>query len=368
MKEEIITILCSGVTLGVYIPGLIVNYQLKEIGYYTEVVVLESLLLKGKQQNIPNTKLAFHRDFSVALMGQKLAGTIVPSMDADLVSALLTTWKNERRKHFIIFSGFWLPIIDKYLCTIGFKDVLIDLCHMDAALSTSWKSYKTDHPCFRHVWLLNWDKKNISYCLYTPEHEVVPYFQRINRFVIHGGGWGIGTYKNKIPQLEERGIKLDVITYEKNDIENEVEGNRYFMIDPDWKPWEKNEQGIYQFPPFGEIKGNNKIEFRNNKQFPEIYHLIKRNRAIISKPGGSTLLDSLSFATPLVLLEPFGEYESKNALLWEYLGFGISYQKWIDYDCSLKILERLHTNLLKAKSTIHNYVKAYYATPNNSQI
>ncbi len=95
MKKETIIILCSGVALGVYIPGLIVNYQLKEMGYYTEVVVLESLLLKGKQQNIPNTKLAFHRDFSVALMGQKLAGTIVPSIDADLVSALLTTWKYE---------------------------------------------------------------------------------------------------------------------------------------------------------------------------------------------------------------------------------------------------------------------------------
>ena len=365
MKKETITILCSGVTLGVYIPGLIVNSQLKKMGYCTEVVVLENFFLKEKQQNIPNTKLAFHRDFSVALMGQKLAKIIFSSIDVDLILALLTTWKNERRKHFIIFSGFWLPIMEKYLHTIDSKGVSIELCHMDAALSTSWKSYKTDHPCFRHVWFFNWDKKNIFYGLHTSEYEAIPYSKRINRFVTHGGGWGIGTYKNKIPQLEERGIKLDAITYEKNDIENGVEGNRYFMVDPEWKPWEKNEQGIHQFPPFSEIKGN-KIEFRNNKQFPEIYYLIQQSQAIISKPGGSTLLDSLSFATPLILLEPFGEHESKNALLWEYLGFGISYQKWIDSGCSLDILEKLHTNLLKARSTIQNYVEAHYATSNNS--
>nr|AEH57208.1 putative diacylglycerol glucosyltransferase [Prochloron didemni P1-Palau] len=295
-------------------------------------------------------------------MAQKLAKDITPSIDSVRVADLLVTWKQERRRRFMIFSGFWIPVIEQYLQEIEIPDISIDLCHMDASISTSWKLYNTTHPAFRDIWFFNWEKKKLSYYFPISEDRIVPYEKRLNRFLIHGGGWGVGTYKNKIPELEQQGIKLDVIAYEPQDLENQIEENRYFMIDPEWKPWEKNDMGEHQFPPFGEVKDDGEIVFENNKLYPEVYSLIQQSRAIISKPGGATLIDSLSAATPLIWLDPYGEYENYNGLLWEALGFAISYQKWAESGYSIDLLEQLHQNLLQARAGLASYVDYYAKT------
>lgn len=368
MREERVTILCGGPGLGFYVPGLIVDYQLQIRGVPTEVLVFESFLLEEKRNKIQETKIAFHRKFDVALMGQKLARDISPSLDPFLVSSLLATWRQEQRKRFVVFSGFWLPIVEKYLQTIDFPHLSIDLCHVDADTSISWKLHSVDHPCLRHVWFCNWKKNRIAYSLHVSREEPMPWHERAGRFVIHGGGWGMGTYQNKIAELAGIGLKLDVIAYEEKDLEDKRDGVRYFMIDPKWKYWEKDEAGYHQFPPFGEVKSDGKVKFLNNRQYPEVYRLIQESKAIISKPGGATLIDSLSSGTPIVLLEPFGEYENRNSLLWQHLGFGISYRDWIDTGCSLSVFDELHDNLLKARLRTQDYVDFYDATSNCSNI
>ncbi|MCG5058930.1 MAG: hypothetical protein KA714_13305 [Limnoraphis sp. WC205] len=359
MKTEMITILCSGASLGVYIPGLVASQQLKNKGLSTEVVVLENILLEDKRNNVPKTKFIFHRNFSFALMAQKLAKDITPSIDSVRVADLLASWKQEKRRRFMIFSGFWIPVIQQYLQEVEIPNLSIDLCHMDASISTSWKLYNTTHPAFRDIWFFNWEKKELSYYLAISEDAIVPWEKRSNRFLIHGGGWGVGTYKSKIPELEQQGIPLDVIVYEPQDLENKIEVNRYFMIDPEWKPWEKNDLGEHQFPPFGEVRDNVEMVFQNNQSYPEVYSIIQQSRAIISKPGGATLIDSLSAATPLIWLDPYGEYENHNGLLWEALGFAISYQKWAESGYSIDRLEQLHQNLRQARINLPNYISTY---------
>ena len=362
MRQETITILCSGASLGAYIPALIASHQLSNRGINSDVVVLENILLEKKRNNVPETKFAFHRNFSLALMAQKLAKDIIPSIDSDLTSDLLAIWKHQGRKRFIIFSGFWLPVANQYLQETDCQDIAIDLCHMDASASTSWKMYDATHSAFRHVWLFNGKDKCLSYNFCVSDDEPVPYSQRSNRFLIHGGGWGIGTYKSKVSELVHKGIELDVIAYEQQDLENRPEHSRYFLIDPTWKPWEKDAQGNHEFPPFGEVKDDGNIAFQNSQPYPEVYSLIRQSRGIISKPGGGTLVDSLSAATPLVWLAPYGDYENNNGLLWEYLGFGISYEKWADSGYSLDILERLHVNLRQARAGLPTYITNYVET------
>ena len=51
MKQTTITILCSGASLGVYVPGLVTNKQLRNKGLNTEIVVLENLLFEEKKNN-----------------------------------------------------------------------------------------------------------------------------------------------------------------------------------------------------------------------------------------------------------------------------------------------------------------------------
>lgn len=361
-EQETVIILCSGASLGAYIPALIAHHQLSDRGIASEVVVLENILLEKKRNNVLETKFAFHRNFSFALMAQKLTKDITPSLDPNLVSHLLATWRQQKCRRFMIFSGFWLPIANQYLQETEGQDIAIDLCHMDASVSTSWKMYDTTHPAFRHVWFFNWENKCLGYNFSVSDDEPVPYRQRSNRFLIHGGGWGVGTYKSKIPELVQQGINLDIIAYEPQDLENKPDHSRYFLIDPTWKPWEKDAQGYHQFPPFGEVKDQDNITFQSSQPYPEVYSLIGQSRGIISKPGGGTLVDSLSSATPLVWLAPYGDYENNNGLLWEYLGFGISYEKWAHSSYSLDILEKLHTNLKRARSGLPRYITHYIET------
>jgi UDP-N-acetylglucosamine:LPS N-acetylglucosamine transferase len=71
--------------------------------------------------------------------------------------------------------------------------------------------------------------------------------------------------------------------------------------------------------------------------------------AVVSKPGGGTLLDSLAAATPVVLLAPWGGPEAKNGALWEELGFGIDFQRWRRTGFDQCVLEDLHHSLLAAR-------------------
>ena len=44
-----VTILCSGFGLGFYVPGLLINYDLKDKGIDSEVMVFENYIVKDKQ-------------------------------------------------------------------------------------------------------------------------------------------------------------------------------------------------------------------------------------------------------------------------------------------------------------------------------
>jgi hypothetical protein len=113
------------------------------------------------------------------------------------------------------------------------------------------------------------------------------------------------------------------------------------MVSPDWRAWERSD-GEHTFPPFAEIDGDGQAAANGEHG---LYELIRRSKAIISKPGGGTLIDSLSSATPVVLLEPCGDAEAANGALWEYLGFGIPFAKWRATGYDGAVLARLHANL-----------------------
>jgi hypothetical protein len=249
--------------------------------------------------------------------------------------------------------------MEEYLGQTDIAGVSADLCHLDSAVSTSWRLYKTNTTSFREVWFCNWEKKQVLFRLDVAGEEPVAYSERANRFFVHGGGWGIGDFEERIPQLSERGLNLDVIVNGPSDIATRRSNARYFMMDPEWNAWETDENGLHQFPPFCEVPENHHLDFKNNDRFPDAYRIIKYSNAIISKPGAGTLIDSVSSATPIVLLEPYGDYERKNGFLWDYLGFGIPFEKWVNTGCSMEILETLHVNLLAARSQVQDYVEEY---------
>jgi hypothetical protein len=356
-NKPTVTILCSGVALGVYIPALLLNYQLEQQQFKTDVVILEHLYTPESQQKLKSHKQAYHQNFSMALMAHRMTKDIQFSLDDELVNNLLSTWETEHRYNFIVWSGFWMPIIEKYRKRVDPQKVTVDLCRIDADVSATFKNYTELNENDREIWLWHWDQKKLVYELPVTTQQPIPYGERANRFVIHGGGWGIGTYTSKIAELVEQGIHLDIVAYEVAESTQRNPNNRYFMVDPNWSPWLQSLNNQPEFPPFGEVE--NTPTFKNRAEYHELFDVIGQSKAIISKPGGGTLIDSLASATPIILLEPYGYAEQSNADIWEYLGYGIAYEKWKEMNYNLDILEKLHQNILNRDRSTINYAHSY---------
>lgn len=353
-----VTVLGSGVALGVYIPALLLDYQFRELGLESEAVILENYYTNESLEKLKAYKKAYHNNFSVALMGHRMTKDVSSSLDENLVSDLLRIWQRENRLNFVVWSGLWMPILEKYRNQIAPQKLNLDICRIDADISATFKIHQDTREDDNEVWFWNWQQKRLIYELPVTEQSAIPYRQRSNRFVIHGGGWGIGTYQNRILELAEQGISLDVVAYDVEEVTKQQSSNRYFMVDPDWFPWIKNQKNQHEFPPFGEVIDVNHKNFQTKAEYHCFYDLAKQSKAIISKPGGGTLIDSLSSATPVILLEPYGYAEEKNAAIWEYLGYGISYEAWKATNYSFDVLEQLHQNLLNQDSLI-NYPRTY---------
>jgi hypothetical protein len=116
--------------------------------------------------------------------------------------------------------------------------------------------------------------------------------------------------------------------------------DRHFAPDPQWFPWQRTASGELSFPALRGPAG-----WLPNEHFPSAHTLVREARAIVSKPGGGTLIDSLAAATPVVLLEPYGEAEARSGALWEELGFGIRFERWRETGFDPGVLARLHHNL-----------------------
>jgi hypothetical protein len=177
--------------------------------------------------------------------------------------------------------------------------------------------------------------------------------------VVHGGGWGIGTYQEKASELNSSGYALDLIIHDVKEAGGHREKDRYFMSEPYWRAWNKASDGMHEFPPIGEFVDSGEIAYRRNPNYHPLYDVIRRSKGIMSKPGGCTLIDSLSSATPVVLLEPYGYAEKSNGQIWEYLGFGIPYEKWRQTGYSMSVLEKLHLNLLARTGHGVDYPQAF---------
>lgn len=357
-KHPITTILCAGPGLGFYVPGIIVNRRLTSGGFESDVAVFEEFLVESKKNNVHKTKRSFHSNFAFALMAQKLAQDPSPYLDEKAVELLLLKWKTEKRSHFLVFSGFWIPILNQYISSVTNCKLVIHLCHLDAANSTSWSLYDTSASPYHHIWFNNWENKEISFFIDITGDFPMSFEHRSNSFLIHGGGWGMGNYKEYISSLNNIDAKLDIIAYQQEDLLGINPLNTYHMIDPNWKTWDKKDS-YHLFPPFGKVNGNDNIVFSSNFGSPDIYSIAREKKGIISKPGAGTLLDSISSATPLILLTPFGDYENKNALLWKHFGLGIEFEEWRTNSFSLELLRELHLNLLKIRSKTPDYISSY---------
>lgn len=362
MANQQVTILCSGFGLGFYIPGLLISNDFKRRYIQTEVLVFESFLERDKMEHIPDTRNAYHHNFPLANLSARMPMDIRKSIDYTQVEQLLEKWQAEDRREFISLSGHWVYILEMYRQRMLPKQIRVDLLYVDSALAPSWKSLKKYHPHynehFHDSFLYDTEKMDIGYEIPVSLQSPSPFADRQKRLVVHGGGWGMGTYQSKIPELADHDYGLDIIAYDVKEAKPDS-AHRYYMNNPAWSAWIKSSSGHHEFPPYCEIVGNEAIRYDSKTENHWLYDLTSKAMAIVAKPGAGTLIDSLASAIPIIMLEPFGSHEQKNAEMWEKLGFGISYEKWKETEFSMEILEVMHSGLMNRFGTHANYVDDY---------
>lgn len=363
MGTKIVTILASGFGLGLYIPGLLAAQRLREKGVPSQVLVFENLISEEKRQSIAKSKLASHKSFSYARMSGKMAVDMRKSLEPVLVERLLAGWEEAGVRDFIILSGHWVYVMDQYRSRIAPNTLNAEILYIDCDLPPSWRNLKQHlpeyHKNFKEVWLFDYKNRKIDYQLPVCDTPPVPYDERPERFLLHGGGWGIGTYMDRIPELHRKGLTLDIVVYDMEEASNRTEGDRYYMVDPAWCAWNKSREGSFEFPPLCEVVPPDYPVFTNNAKYHNLLGITRTARAIIGKPGAGTLIDSLASATPLIMLEPVGVHEQKNSEFWEQMGFGIPYDKWAQLGFPTGVLKELHQNLVGYRFSVPDYTEHY---------
>ncbi|WP_152392708.1 hypothetical protein [Paenibacillus guangzhouensis] len=368
MNSSSIHLLASGNSLGAYIPAMHLYTYLQDRGIDTDVHVLENLYHEEVRNKIRSTKRAFHANFAVALMGHKLAKPVDASLDEAAVRDMLHAWKRDGASQFAVFTGFWLPILERYK-EVADNPLDIRLIRMDAWDTPSFKVHKEVYPRYDNVWCYAPTKRTPAFYMASDEAEPLPYAQRAGRVLIHGGGWGIGTYAGTIRELCEAGRQLDVIVYDPAEVEEDDGATRYYGTEPSWDPWSRDEQGRHTFPPMVRyLRKDGVLQTYPMEDYAAYTDLLRNCAAVISKPGGATLNDSLAFGIPFVMLEPFGDHEFHNAAYWEACGFGIRYADWKAGDFSERLLEEICSRLLETRTTISHYGRNTYAAENSSYV
>ncbi|MBP1999947.1 hypothetical protein J2Z69_000966 [Paenibacillus shirakamiensis] len=368
MNPSSVTLLASGNSLGAYIPAMHLHTYLKRKGIRADVHVLENLYHEEVRRKIRSTKKAFHANFSVARMGHRLAKPIGSSLSEQAVLKLLDDWQRSCNTRFAVFTGFWLPILERYQAATG-QTMDIQLIRLDAWDTPSFKVHKQLYPNYNNVWF--YDPSELSPYSYiaSDETEPLPFEQRSGRILIHGGGWGIGTYAETVHELCALGHHLDVIVYDPSEVEEDDGVTRYYGTDVSWDPWSRDTKGRHTFPPMVRyVRENGTLHEYPLQNYSTYTDLMRNCTAIISKPGGATLNDSLSYGIPFVMVEPFGDHELHNLTYWESRGLGIRFAEWKSNDFSEHLLEGICIRLLEQRSTIIHFGRNTYAAENSSYV
>lgn len=366
MSQAAISLLCSGFGLGLYIPGLFLRERFRSLGVEAIVEVFESLLPPPTIERVERNRQACHASFSFALAAQKTPGDIRRNWDMAAVEGLLKRWLEQHRTHFIVLSGHWGYVLDLYRRKVKDTAIHVHLLHVDADLSPSWKQLRKNEPhiekVWRHVCLFDIGEQQLKYFIAPNQEPPLSYADRNGRIVVHGGGWGMGTYQARIPEIEACGYNLDIACYgERPEGHIKDPARRYFMDDPLWRTWHRDDRGEHSFPPFADVTRNapSAIRFRPQSGSHGMFRLAKHGVAVASKPGAGTLIDCFATATPIVMLEPLGPHEQANAAIWRALGFGIDLQDWAAKGYALATLRDLHFRLLRHRACVTDYALAY---------
>ena len=347
-----IRILTSTMGLGTYVPALLLADYLKGRQKDCQVQVIESYLGDEKLNKFLMNKEQYHQSFKVARLGHKLSEKKLSGLlEASEEAAVINEWDSEPAEAFLVMSGNWLDVLLRYLQLGRIEADSVYMIHMDVGITPSWFRF-ANLTVFPHLRV--YDEEGVNYRFEYPELEKKDLFEDGAEekpwIYLHGGGWGMGTYRECGQKLKESLPYRVRTTIHHMDEADFLEGWEYYLMDPEWRPW-NSENGCLYPSIYRVCDAHRKIKIPN-EHHQGMYSLYQNSCAIISKAGGGTLMDSLITATPLVFIDPIAKHEEENQKLWVKLGLGIRLEDWEKENYSLAVLKKLYENILDYRRKI----------------
>jgi hypothetical protein len=337
--------LTSGVALGTHIPGLLLDRALSARGLPSRVYVLEKYFPDEVRQRIQIAKRRYSRDYRLAKAAHALATDHAELIAPETLTALFDEWDAAEVGSFTVFSGFWTEIVSAYVERR--PDVLVDVCHVDAVASPSHR-HAAELTGSTHTWLLDARTNTLNETIpVTKAGALLPWQSRSISFLAHGGGWGMGTHTAAATRLVEKGESVSLILPEP--WSDPPAGLSAYHQDPSWEPGPGT-----AFPRLVAGAGTAAPAFDSREHWADTFELTRRSRAVVSKPGAGTLIDSLNAATPVLFTEALGGWELANEGVWCALGFGMRLSEWWDKR-DPALLEAMHERLRAARDRAASY-------------
>lgn len=331
--------------LGTYVPALHLLEYLRAKGHVVSMEVFESYFGEDVMKKYLKNKKEYHKSFKVAKLGHKLAEKKLSTvLDSDTEEKIMNRWKKEEAYRFVILSGNWASTVRKYRGFLNAQQELqAVIVHMDLGIAPSWKHVDNSDGFFTEI--KQFDEEGICFFVETPYQRNVSLGElKRPAFFFHGGGWGMGDYREKKQELQqEKNCFVLELAHEREEMKP-CEKTKYYLMDPQWKPWIPMENGEFSFPVM--IAGDNG-EILDNHNMKGLYQLYEECAAIITKPGGGSFADSIITGIPLVTLEPIAEHERKNQDALERLELSISFAQWRKSGFSMKVLQQIQKNIIK---------------------
>jgi len=349
-------VLSSGLGLGHYLPALAIRDELCLMGIDAGVDVYEEHLGPARRSRIDVTKRAYRRDDRLARVGERLSGSLAPELDEESLAAVAAWWETQRAERFIVLSGYWWQAVESYWSKLWPRRCAIHWCHIDAAESPSWKTVPGKNHG-QHVWPASAARGEVTSWIRMSQRAVKPVTERPRRFLVHGGGWGLGAYREAAADLLSSGNEVDVIVSEASDAGTSAGGARFFHDDPDWRPWSRGANGQFGFPPVSQVGPGIVPHYARMSECSGVFELISECWAVISKPGGATLWDAMTSCIAFIFLPAHGPHEARNADLWCALGWGLRYDEWRKNGFPLEPLAEIHRKLLAAVERLPVYTE-----------
>jgi hypothetical protein len=334
-----IAILTSLVGYGAFLPALLLFKELLSRGHTVSLEVIEQYYSADTQKVFENTKAAFQKNVKLVKIASALSAQLEKNTDKSLLEPLMQSWEKPGCNKFVCFSGLWCETMAAYLQKKHTVQPQMIFCKVDAGFSSAWKNSSPELASQYFTSFFNAAAGKIQYSIMPPGVIPVPFSQRKNQLLIHGGGWNLGNYHQVAQTIPGELYRKFIVQLPDDAAAAISDQTEAVKATHKWDPLH-NKEDFYSFPSYYASNSPQKI-------YNGLWQLISQCKAIISKPGGMTLMDSLVTATPLVMLEPAGKNEEDNALLWQQLGLGIRYTDWEATGFDESILARMHGELLK---------------------